>query len=105
MIPAIANHGPELFELCRAHHVERLEVFGSALGPDFDPYRSDFDFLVKFEELAPGSYATNFFALKEALERLLGRPVDLVVESSIRNPWFRKGIEQSKALLYAACGA
>jgi predicted nucleotidyltransferase len=43
--------------------------------------------------------------LKEELERLLGRPVDLVVESSIRNPWFRKGIEQSKALLYAACGA
>jgi hypothetical protein len=102
MIPAIANHGPELIELCRAHHVQRLEVFGSALTPDFDPDRSDFDFLVTFEELAPGSYAANFFSMKDALERLLGRPVDLVVESSIRNPWFRKGIEQSKALFYAA---
>jgi predicted nucleotidyltransferase len=40
--------------------------------------------------------------LKEAFEELLGRPVDLVVASAVRNPWFRKGIEQSKALLYAA---
>jgi predicted nucleotidyltransferase len=102
MISAIANHKSELIELCRPHHVQRLEVFGSSLGSGFDPDRSDFDFLVKFEEMAPGSYATNFFALKEAFESLLGRPVDLVVESAIRNPWFRKGIEQSKALLYAA---
>ena len=87
---------------CRIHHVRRLEVFGSAAGLEFDSGRSDFDFLVEFETLPPGSYATNFFDLKEALELLLGRPVDLVVLSAVRNPWFRKGIEQSKALLYAA---
>jgi len=69
---------------------------------EFDSGRSDFDFLVEFETLPPGSYATNFFDLNEALDLLLGRPVDLVVLSAVRNPWFRKGIEQSKALLYAA---
>jgi predicted nucleotidyltransferase len=57
---------------------------------------------VEFETVPAGSYATNFFDLKEALELLLGRPVDLVVPPAVRNPWFRKGIEQSRALLYAA---
>jgi predicted nucleotidyltransferase len=88
-------------ELCRTHHVRRLEVFGSAAGSGFDPVESDFDFLVEFEDLPPGSYATTFFNLKDGLEHLFGRPVDLVVPSAIRNPWFREGIEASKALLYA----
>jgi hypothetical protein len=57
---------------------------------------------VEFQPLQPGDYATAFFGFKEALERLFGRPVDLVVASAIRNPYFRRSIEQSKALLYAA---
>ncbi|MGB9030947.1 MAG: nucleotidyltransferase domain-containing protein [Acidobacteriaceae bacterium] len=101
MVPEITTRKAELVDLCRLHHVRRLEVFGSAAGSGFDS-GSDFDFLVEFETLPPGSYAANFFDLKEAFEDLLGRPVDLVVASAVRNPWFRKGIEQSKALLYAA---
>jgi hypothetical protein len=102
MISTFATHQAELIELCRKHHVRRLEVFGSAAGSGFDPERSDFDFLVEFAELPPGSYATAFFGLKEDLERLLGRPVDLVIPSAIRNPYFRQSIEASRALLYAA---
>jgi uncharacterized protein len=102
MVAEITARKAELVELCRQYHVRRLEVFGSAAGSGFDSERSDFDFLVEFETLPPGSYATNFFALKEALEKLLGRPVDLVVLSAVRNPWFREGIERSRALLYAA---
>ena len=102
MVPGLANRQSELIGLCRRFHVQRLEVFGSAAGAGFDPERSDFDFLVEFEPLPPGQYATTFFGLKEALEQLLERPVDLVVGSAIRNPWFRKSVEQNKALLYAA---
>lgn len=102
MVAEILLRKSELTELCRLHRVGRLEVFGSAAGSGFDSERSDFDFLVEFESLPPGTYASNFFDLKEALESLLGRPVDLVVASAIRNPWFRKSIEQSKALLYAS---
>jgi len=102
MVPEITTRKAELIELCRLHHVRRLDVFGSAAGCGFDAERSDFDFLVEFETLPPGGYATNFFDLKEAFEELLGQPVDLVVASAVRNPWFREGIEQSKALLYAA---
>ena len=96
-----ARH-PELTELCRQFHVLRLELFGSALSSAFDSEHSDLDFLVEFEPLQPADYATAFFGFKEAMEQLFGRPVDLVVASAIRNPYFRRSVEQNKALLYAA---
>jgi hypothetical protein len=102
MNSAIGAHKPEIMNLCRDFHVQRLEIFGSALSAGFDPERSDFDFLVEFAPLPTGAYATAFFGFKAALEELLGRPVDLVVASAIRNPYFRQSVEQSKALLYAA---
>ena len=102
MIPAIAVHHAEVEKLCRLFHVQRLDLFGSALNDSFDAERSDLDFLVEFAPLPPGGYVSSFFGLKEALEQLFGRPVDLVVASAIRNPYFRHSVEQSKALLYAA---
>lgn len=102
MVTEISARKAELVEICRAHHVRLLEIFGSAAGEAFDRASSDFDFLVEFDAIPAGNYASNFFDLKEALEKLLDRPVDLIVFSAIRNPWFRKGIEQNKALLYAA---
>ncbi len=93
---------PELARLCREFHVLRLELFGSALSAAFDSEHSDLDFLVEFEPLPAGAYATAFFGFKDALELLFGRQVDLVVPSAIRNPYFRQSVEQGKALLYAA---
>jgi predicted nucleotidyltransferase len=98
----VAARHSELSKLCREFHILRLELFGSALNSAFDSEHSDLDFLVEFKPLQPGDYATAFFSFKEALERLFERPVDLVVASAIRNPYFRRSIEQSKALLYAA---
>ncbi len=102
MIPSIENNRAELAELCRRHHVLSLSLFGSATRDDFNPQQSDFDFLVDFESLPAGQYADAYFGLLESLERLLGRPVDLVVASAIKNPYFRQSIDQTKALLYAA---
>ncbi|MDQ3480300.1 MAG: nucleotidyltransferase domain-containing protein, partial [Actinomycetota bacterium] len=39
----------QIEELCRHFRVRRLDVFGSAIRDDFDPGRSDVDFLVEFE--------------------------------------------------------
>lgn len=102
MVSALTRHQRELIELCRKYSVHRLEAFGSATGVGFDPERSDYDFLVEFGDLPPGEYANAFFGFKQALEDLLGGPVDLVVPSSICNPFFLQGIERSRALLYAA---
>ena len=88
MHPDIAQKRQEVIALCRRYDVSRLEVFGSAArAGDFDPARSDADFLVEFK---PGSTLPpleQFFGLAEALEKLLGRPVDLVE---------RKALEQSR---------
>ena len=101
MIAEILSHREELDELCRRFHVRRLDLFGSAAGDDFDAERSDLDFLVEFEP-PPGCYADAFFGLKESLEQLFGRPVDLVAAASIRNPYFRESVQGSKVPLYAA---
>lgn len=92
----------ELERLCRRFHVRRLDLFGSAAAGTEQPGASDLDFLVEFEALPEGSYADNYFGLLESLERLFERSVDLVASSAIRNPYFRKSVDQTKALLYAA---
>jgi hypothetical protein len=72
--------------LCRRHGARQLDLFGSATRDDFDAQHSDLDFLVKFEDLEPTQYAQAYFALKEGLKRLFGRPVDLVTENNLGNP-------------------
>lgn len=92
----------EIEALCRRHHVLRLDLFGSAATGLDRPDESDLDFLVEFGPLPPGSYADAYFGLLESLEQLFDRPVDLVIESAIKNPYFRESVERTKARVYAA---
>jgi predicted nucleotidyltransferase len=62
---------------------------------------SDYDFLVEFA-LPLDDYADRYLGLKEELEALLERPVDLVVEKSIRNPYLRQAIRRDRVNVYAA---
>ena len=93
---------PELERICRQRGVQRIELFGSAAGAGFDHNTSDLDFLVTFKELAPGQYADAYFGLKEDLEGLFQRPVDLVVDSAIQNPYFRQAVDATRTLVYGA---
>lgn len=102
MNPAIAQHRSEIETLCRRFHVARLEVFGSAVRDDFDPERSDVDFLVEFETGGGFNAFDAYFDLREALMALLGRSVDLVMPGAVRNPYVRAAIETDRTLLYAA---
>jgi uncharacterized protein len=102
MLPIIQSKREDIDELCRRFQVKRMELFGSAARGDFDPERSDLDFLVEFERLPPAMYMNAFFSLKEALELMFGRPVDVVTKSSVVNPYFRQNIESTSQLLYAA---
>lgn len=102
MIPQIEEHAAELQELCRRFRVLRLELFGSAAARRFQAEISDLDFLVEFEPSAGPGYADRYFGLLESLEVLFGRPVDLVVASAIKNPYFRQSVDKTRTLLYAA---
>ena len=101
MTSVIEQHREEVAALCRRAGARRLDVFGSAIRDDFDPASSDLDFLVEFDELPPKAYADAYFTLKESLERLFGRPVDLVTEASVENPYFRERINAERKSVYA----
>lgn len=100
--PLVESRLPMLRQLCARHRVGRLELFGSATGPRFDPQTSDLDFLVDFPDLEPGRRFSSYFGLKEDLEALFGRPVDLVMSRAIQNPYFLESIGPSRTLVYAA---
>lgn len=101
MIAEIDERRRELEQLCTRFAVRRLEVFGSASTQDSLNPESDIDFLVEFDILRVG-YADHYFGLHEALQALFRRPVDLVVASAIRNPYFLQAIASTRSLLYAA---
>jgi hypothetical protein len=99
----IDDHRAEIALLCRRYGVRRLEVFGSAArGSDFDAANSDADFLVDFEARSNLPPLEQFFGLADALEALLGRPVDLVERGAIRNPFILASINQAHEIVYAA---
>jgi uncharacterized protein len=102
MSPFIDDHRAALEELCRRYRVRRLFLFGSATRDDFDPTLSDVDLLVEFEPMPAGGYADAYFGLRESLEALLDREVDLVALAAVRNPYIRADIERTRTLLYAA---
>lgn len=98
----IEPHRAEISALCARYGVRRLELFGSAVTGAFDPARSDFDFLVKFDLGAPIDPLKQYFGFKDALEAMLSRPVDLVEDGASSNPYFLKSMNKSRRLLYAA---
>ncbi|GHT20217.1 nucleotidyltransferase [Bacteroidia bacterium] len=86
-------------ELCKQHNVDNLYLFGSALTERFSP-SSDIDFLVNFGQVSLPHYFDNYMGLKEELEQLFNRPVDLVEEKAVKNPILRRSIERNKKLIY-----
>jgi predicted nucleotidyltransferase len=88
-------------QVCRAHNVSRLTIFGSATSAKFDSKRSDVDFLVEFAAGSLDAFG-EYFGLKEDLEGLLGRPVDLVMASAVRNPYFATSAAMGAEEVYAA---
>lgn len=102
MLPTIEENAAELKKLCLRYGVSRLELLGSATTGQFRDGESDLDVLVEFLPAAMANYADNYFGLLEGLEELLARPVDLVVQRAIRNPYFRQSVEETKSLIYVA---
>jgi hypothetical protein len=102
MIDLIEKNRPALENLCRRYHVRTLELFGSAADGTFDPRRSDLDFLVEFTPAAAERIFHGFFDLKEELQALFGRKIDLVMPGAIRNKYLLQAINEQRKLLYAA---
>lgn len=90
-----------IFDLCRQHRVKTLAVFGSILTDRFND-NSDVDLLVDFEPIEHDKfdYVGNYFGLRDALERLFNRKVDLIEEKGLRNKYFIANVNRTKQLIY-----
>jgi uncharacterized protein len=103
MHQSISKKRDQLISACRRFHVTRLEICGSAArGDDFDPDRSDADFLVDFDATAK---TDPYLELKDAFEAILGRKVDLIDRRAIEgspNYLLRRSILAHTEPLYAA---
>ena len=95
----IDSNRDKLFALCEKHKVKELYFFGSFLTDKFKD-SSDIDILIQFYQVDLMEYFDNYMDLKENLELLFKRPVDLVENQAIRNPIFRKIVDREKQLFY-----
>lgn len=85
--------------LCKLHKVNTLFVFGSVLTDRFND-NSDIDMLVDFDTMPAEKYAENYFDFSDALNKLLGRDIDLVEDKAIHNPVFRENVNRTKVQIY-----
>lgn len=95
----INEHKKDIISICEKHKVKHLYAFGSALQDNFND-ESDVDLIVSFEPMELIHYADNYFDLKFSLQDLLNRPVDLLEEPYIRNPFFKSSVDKKKELIY-----
>lgn len=87
-------------KLCREQNVKELRLFGSALTDRFNQQSSDFDFVADFNDPDAVGIADRFMAFVSGLEVLLGRQADVITRQSIKNPVFRKMIEEQSIQVY-----
>lgn len=90
----------QIKNICGKHKVKHLYAFGSVLTDNFNE-NSDIDLIVDFEKIDLNEYADNYYDLKFSLEDLLHRPIDLLEQKAIKNPYFLEKIESQKQLVYA----
>ena len=97
----VTKYQEQIAKICERYRVKRLSFFGSVTTDEFKE-TSDLDIAVVFDRQGFEGSFEQYMGLKEDLENLVNRPVDLVVADKIRNPLFAKEIEQTQEVIYAA---
>ncbi|MCF6332227.1 MAG: nucleotidyltransferase domain-containing protein [Draconibacterium sp.] len=100
MIKIISSNINKIKVLFKTHKIEKAYVFGSAVTGKFDE-KSDLDFLIKFQPgLNPLEKGELWWNLHDTLRDFFNREIDIVTESSLKNPYFIKEIDETKELIY-----
>ena len=95
----LETHASDIVKLCETHKVKSLYAFGSVLTDHFN-CESDIDLIVDFANMEVEDYADNYFDLKFSLQDVLKRPIDLLEEKAIKNPYFKQSVNLKKLLVY-----
>jgi len=86
-------------ELCLIHHVKNLYAFGSVCTEKFNE-KSDIDLIITFKPMDYADYADTYFELAEKFENLFNRPVDLLTDKALKNPYFNESANKTKTHIY-----
>ena len=93
---------PLVSKLFKENKIKSAYAFGSILGDNFDE-NSDIDLLINFEDnLEPLEQGEKWWAIHDTLRDIFDREIDLLMEASIKNPYFIEEINEKKQLIYAA---
>lgn len=95
----LKNYRQDIDNLCKSYKVKTLYAFGSVLTDNFHK-DSDIDLIVDFANIDVADYADNYFDFKFSLQEILKRPIDLLEEKAIKNPYFRQSVNQQRQLVY-----
>jgi uncharacterized protein len=98
-VRALKNHIEQIKQLCNTYHVKSLFAFGSVVS-DKPRAETDIDLIVDIDSKDSIDYSDNYFALKFQLENILKRPVDLLEDKAVKNPFLKKQIDSTKVLIY-----
>ena len=82
-------------------HLKRLDLFGSAATEEFGS-NSDIDVIVEFEENGNYNHFDSYFTLKEQLQNIFHRPIDIIIDGAVKNPYLKASIAQTRKNIYAA---
>ncbi len=93
------KHITDINKLCTRYKVKNLYAFGSVLTEKFDA-KSDLDLIVDFDAIEVLEYADNYYDFKFSLQDILNRPIDLLEERAIKNPYFKQAINKQRQLIY-----
>lgn len=103
MHPSVAKHLNEIRAVAERYGVEKLEIFGSAMTPEFNPERSDVDFIVHYPpDYDFGYFAERLFDLEEDLSVILQRPAQLVMTKALQRGYFREAANETRIIIYVA---
>lgn len=96
----ISSKLKRLGPIFQSHKVERAYLFGSATTNEFSE-NSDIDLIITFQEnIDPLEKGELWWSLYDSLKAFLNREVDLITESSMKNPYFIEEVNKTKQLIY-----
>ena len=95
----LEKYTTQINQLCKIYQVKSLNAFGSVLTENFHN-QSDLDLIVDFSNMPVDDYADNYFEFKFALQDIFKRPIDLLEEKAIKNPYSKQSVNSQRQLVY-----
>jgi predicted nucleotidyltransferase len=100
--PIFKDQLPVIVKLFKSQKIKTAYAFGSVVSENFND-NSDIDLLINFEDgLEPLEKGELCWNLHDALRNVFNREVDILIEGSLKNPYFIEEINEKKELIYAA---